>query len=110
MVRLMISKDRFVNIMERLEKLDSKMNRVDSALYDLSPDFGGFHIPDVLEITLDILRDIFDDQDELIDYFVYELDFLRKFKWGCVRDKNDSPIDLSTWDKIYEFLIENMEG
>ena len=105
----MISKGRFVSTMERLQEVERKMDKVDEALYDLSPDFGGFHIPDVLEITLDVLVDIFNDKNDWIDYFINELDFLKDYKMGCVRDGNDVPIDLSTWDKVYDFLIENME-
>ena len=106
----MISKDRFVNTMNRLQELERKLDKADEAFHDLSPGFGGFHIPDVLDITLGILVDVFNDKNDWIDYFVNELDFLKDYRVGCVCDGNDVPIDLSTWDKVYDFLIENMEG
>lgn len=107
----MISKEAFINTMHRLEALDNKMDKADAALKELSPDFCGLYIPEVLDITVDILHDVFNDyENDSLGYFIYELDFLRKFKMGCVIDAHGNPTDLSTWDKVYDFLIENMEG
>ena len=105
----MISKEVFVNIMHRLEALDSKMDRADAALKELSPDFCGLYIPEIVDLVVDTLREVFNDnKHDSIGYFVYELDFLRRFHMGSVT-VNDEPIDLSTWDKVYDFLIERME-
>lgn len=106
----MISKETFVGIMYRLENLERNIDGVDDALHILSPDFGGFHIPEAIDITLDLLREIFDDdKHELLEYFVYELDFLNKYKPGCVVDEDGNPVDLSTWGNVYDFLIKCME-
>lgn len=106
----MISKETFVGIMYRLENLERNIDGVDDALHTLSPDFGGFHIPEAIDITLDLLREIFNDNThELLEYFVYELDFLNKYKSGCVVDEDGNPVDLSTWGNVYDFLIKCME-
>lgn len=105
----MISKETFVNIMNRLEALDGKMDAADAALKELSPDFCGLYITEPFDIIVDLLRDIFKDQErDSLGYFVYELDFLRKFKIGCVTEDGE-PIDLSTWDKVYDHMIDIME-
>lgn len=106
----MISKESFVKTMQRLEDLERKMDDVDTALHALSPDFGGFYIPETISITIDLLREIFKDESDMLEYLVYELDYLNEFKLGYVLDENDDPVDLSTWDKVYDFLIESMEG
>ena len=107
----MISKECFIDTMRRLEDLDHKMDKVDTALKELAPDFGGFYIPEVPDIVVAILRDVFNDyENDSLGYFIYELDFLRKYKTGSITDAHDNPIDLSTWDKIYDFLLENMES
>ena len=51
----MISKELFIETMNKLEDLNKKIEKVDSDLRDLSPDFGGFYIPDIEEIILKIL-------------------------------------------------------
>ena len=105
----MISKDVFVNTMTRLELLDERMGEVDTALRNLCPDFNGFYVPETIDIVLDLLKDVFNDKYDWIEYFVYELDWLTKYREGCITDANGSPIDLSSWEKVYYYLFENME-
>lgn len=104
----MISKDTFVKIMTRLEDLDKKMDNVDTALKALSSDFCGFYLPEVYDISIELLKHIFKDKEDWIGYFVFELNWLHDHTLGSVSvDGND--IDLSDWDKVYDFLIKNME-
>ena len=105
----MISKEVFVKTMQRLESLERHMDDVDAALHTLSPDFGGFYIPEATAIAMDLLREMFDDEDNLLGYFVYELNFLHEYKFGYVLDENDNPVDVSTWEKVYDFLTYNEE-
>lgn len=103
----MISKETFVEVMNKLETLDKKMNDVDVAMKALSPDFCGFYIPQAFYIVLDILTNIFNDKSDWLSRFVFELDWLHDRKSGDVL-VNDKSVDLSTWDKAYDFLINNM--
>lgn len=105
----MISKDVFVNTMTRLELLDKRMGDVDVALRNLCPDFNGFYVPETIDIVLDMLKDDFNDKYDWIEYFVYELDWLTKYREGCITDANGEPINLGSWEKVYDYLIENME-
>ena len=82
------------------ENLDTKMARVDSALKDLCEDFCGFYITDIFDIVINLLEEVFHDQEEWIGYFVFEEDWLHGFKIGDVI-VNDVP--------VYDFLIVNME-
>ena len=105
----MISKETFINTMHRLEALDSKMDKADVALKELSSGFCGLYIPEIVDIVVELLRAVFkDEKHDALGCFIYELDFLRQFKMGSVT-VDGKPIDLSTWDKVYDFLIERME-
>lgn len=104
----MISKETFVNTMERLETLDKNMDAIDAAFKKLSPDFCGFYITEPFDIVVDLLKESFKDKHDLLGYFVYELDYLHKFHMGCVTQDNE-PIDLSTWDKVYDHMVNIME-
>lgn len=105
----MISKETFINIMERLEALDKKMDAVDVAMKNLNNDFCCFYLTEPFDITLDILAETFNDKDEWLSYLVFERDWLRNFKMGDVRTAWGAPIDLSDWGKVYDFLVKNME-
>ena len=105
---IMISKETFVNTMERLETLDKNIDAIDAAFKKLSPDFCGFYITEPFDIVVDLLKESFKDKHDLLGYFVYELDYLHKFHMGCVTQDNE-PIDLSTWDKVYDHMVNIME-
>lgn len=104
----MISKETFVNTMKRLEELDTRMDAADKALKELCPDFCGLYITEPFDIIVDLLKDIFKDKYDSLGYFIYELDYLRKFHMGCVT-RDDESVDLSTWDKVYDHLVELMK-
>lgn len=103
----MISKETFIDTMNRLESIDVLMQDVDDALKGLSKDFGGFYIDGIFDMCLDLLVEIFHDEDHLFDYFVFELNWLHNFELGCIK-VNEEDIDLSDWGKVYDFLIACM--
>ena len=101
----MITKTTFVDTMNKLQELDEKLNAVDVALKNLSPDFGGLYIPDFFDITIDLLQEIMNDKDDWLMYFVYEKDWLRDMKLGDVT-VGDEPIQIKTWEDVYDFTME----
>ena len=103
----MISKDTFVQTMKQLEELDKKMDSVDVAMKALSSDFCGFYIPEVIDIAMTILIECFKDTHHWLTYFICDLDWLHDYEKNDVL-VNDMPVDVSTWDKVYDFLIWNM--
>ena len=44
------------------------------------------------------------DSCEDIDYFIYELDYGRKYEPGMIKDEHDQDIDFSTAGKLYDYL------
>lgn len=61
------------------------------------------------EQLLKLLKISFEDnnKDSWIEYFCYELKFGEKYYPGCVKSVNGENIDISSAEKLYEFLIEN---
>ena len=55
-----------------------------------------------------VLENVFDDTNEWISYFIYELDFGRKWKPGCVTE-DGKDIPLSTPEQLYDMISENLE-
>lgn len=58
-----------------------------------------------------LLEKMFSDTGD-IQYFIYELDYGRKYSDGCVVDTvggKDIIIDLSSAEKLYDYLISRME-
>ena len=55
-----------------------------------------------------LLEMILDDRDGDISYWVWELDFGRKWKPGCVTDSDGTDIKLETAEDLYHYLTSNL--
>ena len=53
-----------------------------------------------------LLRKLMKDSFENIDYFIYELDYGRKYQPGMIQDENGQNINLSTAEKLYDYITE----
>lgn len=56
-----------------------------------------------------VLKEIFNDTEEWIDYFCYERNFGADLKLGDVTYADGTPIPMSTPEELYDFLIINMK-
>lgn len=62
---------------------------------------------DVVDDIINILQIIFEDaEDEMISYWVFELDFGRKWTENSVTDSYGHPIKLQTSDDLYNYLTK----
>lgn len=101
----MITKRTFVDSMNKLQDLDEKLNAVDNALKDLSPDFGGLYIPDFFDLVINILQEAIDDKYDWLMYFTYERDWLKDMKLGDI-EVEGKPISIETWEDVYDFITK----
>lgn len=54
-----------------------------------------------------LLKLIMNDKNSWIEYFIYELDYGRKYKSGMIWDEEGKNIDLSSSEKLYEYILIN---
>lgn len=110
----MITKQEFV-IINRLKNYHDLQNKINELFDDLidnkENDFcnGGSICIGHESVVVKLLENIFNDKYDNIECWLYELDYGRKYKDGCILDKNGKAIDLSTPDKLYDYLISEME-
>lgn len=101
----MITKELFVNTMKQLETFDLKLNTIDAAFKELNPDFCGFYLCEPFDIVIKVLAECLGDKDDWLGYFVWEQNWLKNIELGDVTVYG-VPVDLSDWDKVYDFLME----
>lgn len=41
----------------------------------------------------------------VIEYFIYELNFGKEYAEGCFTEMDETPIDISTIEKLYDYII-----
>lgn len=107
----LLTKKEFVDIINRLRESSDLVNKVDTLFRDsrenVECDFCNAaslqisHEP----IVVNLLQKIMRDEGEDISYFIYELDYGRDYKRGCVTDSNGI-VDMGTAEALYEFLIQ----
>ena len=109
----MISKEKFIKIIEDMKDLHDLENKINDLVRksnnDILKDFGpSSYMTCQDDIIIDLLCTIFNDHD-IISWWIYELDFGRSYKKGCITEDNGNTIiDLSTSEKLYDYLIKNM--
>lgn len=80
-----LSKEKFVEIMDAIKEYKRKIENIEKVLRDNCED--SIYCPPSLEYVLvDLLKTIFKDDGEIIDYFIYELDMGEKWVPGSVTE------------------------
>ena len=111
----MINKTKFVEIINRLKDYYDLQNKIDSLFRDsienVECDFmnAGSICIGHESVVVELLKNIFEDYSDLIPWWIYEYDYGRSFKMGDITEQNGEEIDLTTAEKLYDYLIKNME-
>jgi len=103
-----MTKTQFKKIMTELKDLIEASRKVNKAMKELSPDFGGFCNNRAETLIVDILKIAMNDKDDWIEYYIYELN------WGTGNDKykvwkNGKEIPFKTLDDLWN-IIEKKIG
>ena len=107
----MISKQEFIEIIDKLREVNDFVDEVNSKARKLNEAIiSDFFNAASLSISHEnllvrLLENMFNDKD-IISWWLYELDYGRKFKNGYLTDENGIDIDVSTADKLYDYLIK----
>lgn len=106
----MISKSEFVNIINRLKATEDTADKVNEIIRNsVDCEISDFtHAGSLMichaDIVIRLLQNMFNDKFENISYFIYDLDYGRKYKKGMITEADGRNIDLSTAEKLYDYL------
>lgn len=110
---MLISKDEFVKIMNRLKDYSSLQNKIDDLFRELidnkEQDFcnAGSICIGHESVVVNILEKIF--ETDLIGWWIYDLDYGKRYKAGCLTTYDNKEIDVSTTEKLYDVLVKDLE-
>ena len=110
--KMELSREEFVTIINRLRDSSDLVDRVNELFQNsrdnVECDFcngAALQISHESTVVL-LLRKLLNDAYEDIDYFIYEIDYGRKYKPGMITDKNGNDIDWSSAEKLYDYLTQ----
>ena len=105
-----LSKKEFVDIINRLHTATDLVDKVEELFRNSRDNLGndfcngaGLQISHE-GIVVQLLEKIMGDSCGNISYFIYELDYGKEYKEGCISDNNGF-IDISSAEKLYDFLM-----
>ena len=109
-----MSKELFVETIDVIQKKSEYDNQCNKALGEIFDDGGGFlkdyfvinHLISILNHMFypNFNKSVFSD----IEYFIYDLNFGKGWTEKSITEKGVS-IDISTSDKLYDYLIKNLK-
>lgn len=101
--------DKFIKGIQDFNKLHDDISSICSR-YSRENRLGdevSIFLPSLESECVELLSYIFDDKGEWISYFMYELDYGKKYEDGCITDENGNNIRLSNTKELYNLLLEN---
>lgn len=113
-MQMIISKDKFVEIINRLKNYNDLQDKINDLFKEnidnKEMDFmnAGSICIGHESVVVYLLERMFDT--DMISYFIYELEYGKKYTEGCVLDENMNEIDLSTAEKLYDYLVQALES
>lgn len=108
-----LSEKEFVDVMNRLREASDLQEQVDKLFRNSRENIeNDFCNAAALQISHEnsvvfLLKRLMSDQYEYIDYFIYELDYGRKYEAGTITDENGRDIDIHTPELLYDFISNN---
>lgn len=109
----MISKERFVEIINRLKSYNELQNKINDLFKEnidnKEMDFmnAGSICVGHESVVIELLENMFNDKDT-ISWWIYECNYGRNFSLGDL-EVDGIEIDLSTAEKLYDYLIKEAE-
>lgn len=110
----MISKEKFVEIINRLRDYKELQHAIDSLFenYIDNKEMDFMNAGSICigheSVVVYLLENMFDT--DMISYWIYELEYGEKYTEGCILDANMNEIDLSTAEKMYDYLVKSLES
>lgn len=100
-----MNKKNFIWSIEKIIETEDMFKPLADAIHVLDPDSYRPVISGHTSLALDILEKAVDDKYDWISYWFYELEQGKKYKPGCVTEKNGKNIKMKTPGDLYECII-----
>lgn len=105
-----MNKELFVNTINEMEKLCKEQELFNDVLKKIDNDFGGCLIHNkTITLLEDLLKKIVNDESDYIDYYIWELDFGKKYKDGIITYNDGTIIKLSNPEELYDLIMSEQE-
>lgn len=102
----MLEFEDFKKYMLEIKDQIDKERKLDEALREMSPDFGGFSTNSIT-LEIELLKRLMLDEEDWIGYYIWESDWGKTF--SCVWNEEGEEIPLETLQDLYNIIVEKGE-
>ena len=103
-----MSQESFCKVMSDYKSMFNFTNEMNE-LFDKYKVDGNIYPPLCTSTVIDLLEFIFNDENQWINYWIFELEFGERYGDGDVKNENGEDIPLRTAEDLYNLLVKNME-
>lgn len=103
-----MSKESFCKVMDNYRSMFDFTDEMND-LFDKYKMDGNIFPPMCTETVIDLLEFIFNDKNQWIRYWIWELSFGTDYEDGDVQNPDGSIIPLKTVANLYDLLVKNMK-
>lgn len=103
-----MNKESFCKVMDDYKSMFNFTDEMNE-LFDKYKMDGNIYPPMCTETVIDLLEFIFNDKNQWIKYWIWELGFGADYEDGDVKDPDGSIIPLKTMENLYDLLVKNMK-
>ena len=109
MSNTMLSKEEFCGYINRMKTAWDTDMKISGLARNARSDFLGSDMSYLAADMCKLLQILMGCEVNDIEYFCFCLDFGESWESGMVTDGNGNDIDLSTAEKLYDFLVNNQK-
>ena len=103
-----MTKEQFVEAINVIKEYHTKINNIQTVLEENCED-AVFWPPSLEDTLIRVLKYSFNDEADIIGYFIYELEFGDKWKPGYIED-NGKDIKMQTPEELYDYLVDGLNA
>lgn len=108
MINPPLTKEQFKEYIDFVYERHQAEEEFCDALSKICEDGWGYVFSEYETKMLKLLETIFRDSVSMLTYWYYELEMGRKWTPDSVEEADGTPIDISTVDKLYDYLVLEM--
>lgn len=111
-----LTKEQFVEYIGRIEKTNDKDDMLSGAIEKACNDdcyviglYGTEYSTMIDLLSYAMGLEVGTYSGNMLEYFIYDLNFGEEYKEGCVTEVDGTPIDISTAEKLYDYIASEAE-
>lgn len=102
-----MTKSEFVKVINSIEGYHKGIDNIPAVLKENFQE-SVFWLPSLEDVIVDILGESFNDEDDMIGNFIYELEFGDRWQPGYITVHNED-VKMQTAEDLYDYLVDGLE-